>query len=57
MHAMPVLLADPDLDRAVHLGLLRKTAQRDVQDAQPAFTWSDAACDGFESGSQSVPCG
>ena len=31
--------------------------QRDVEDAQPAFTWSDATCDSFESGSQSVPCG
>lgn len=31
--------------------------QRDAQNAQPAFTWSDTACDGFESGSQSVPGG
>jgi hypothetical protein len=36
---------------------LGQTIQRDVYDAQPVFTWSDATCDGFEPGSQSVPRG
>lgn len=36
---------------------LDQPVRRDAQDAHPAFTWSDARCDGFEPGSQSVPCG
>lgn len=37
--------------------VLGQGPQPDVRDAQPVFTWSDASCDDFESGSQSVPCG
>jgi hypothetical protein len=34
-----------------------RASRQDVQIAGPVFVWSDNTCEGFEPGSQSVPCG